>query len=337
MSTSKTMSMNKTISTKKTMFAVIAVALAATLCGCSTPGAPEAARSASTRPESSPLSVVDGTGTTVELPQPASRFAVLDPSSIEVLKDLGEDDITYGSGERQFVQMVFGPAADRLHQIGGSWEQPDVEGIVASHPDLVIGDAYPHAQIKPALSGVAPMYLISRSGGYQQAMKDFINLGVLTGHEPLAQRNVNSFMDDLNAAVRKSPKNQTSLIIWGQSATDFSVPTQDDPSASVLGAISNYPWGGHGAQAMNVSLDSILEVNPDVIFVESLGRLDDPRAPSLSSQMAANPVWRTLKAVRDQRVYEVNPEVWHSDRGGLGLKKTLDQAMPMLYPGLGTR
>lgn len=255
-----------------------------------------------------------------------------------MLKDLGETNISYDSGDKLFVQKLFGSAdAKGLREIGGSWSKPDVEDVIASQPDLVIGDAYPHAELKPSLKGVAPMYLVSRAGGYQQSMKDFINLGILTGHEATAQKDVNLFMSDLQKDEKKSPKNQTSLIIWGNSPSDFSVPTADDPSASVLGAISKYPWGGHGAQGMTISLEDILKVNPDVIFVESLARLDNPSAVSLSSQLAANPVWDQLKAVKDHRVYEVDPDTWHSDRGGLGLKHVLDQAMPKLYPQLGER
>ncbi|MCL6455021.1 MAG: ABC transporter substrate-binding protein [Alicyclobacillus sp.] len=280
------------------------------------------------------ITVTDGTGAKVVLNNPATSFVCLDPSSIEMLKDLGETNIAYDHGDQSFVKMVFGADAKKLKMIGGSWMQPNVEDIVADHPDLVIGDAYPHAQLKAALKGVAPMYLISRSGGYKQSMKDLINLGILTGHQATAEREVNEFTAHLNSAMTKSPQNQTSLIIWGSSPTDFQVPTVDDPSASVLAAISKYPWGGHGAHGMSISLDQILKVNPDVIFVESIGRLDNSNAPTLTSQLASNPIWNQLKAVKDHRVYEVNPDVWHSDRGGLGLEKILDDAMPKLYPNL---
>lgn len=321
------------------MAAGTAAACSLVLAGCSAPAAsgsaatPAASTSAhGTR--STALTVTDGTGAKVTVPRPATRFVSLDPSSIEVLKDLGETTIAYDSGDKLFVHDLFGSAAQGMTEIGGSWSSPNISDIIAARPDLVIGDAYPHAELKPALRDVAPMYLISRNGGYRQSMQDFLNLGILTGHEATARHDVDLFEKDLAAAKKKSPDDQTSLIIWGQSPTDFEVPTADDPSASVLGAVSRYPWGGHGAQGMNLSLEKILDVNPDVIFVESLDRLDNPKAQSLSSELASNPVWDRLKAVRDHRVFEVNPEIWHSDRGGLGLKQILDQAMPLLYPAL---
>ncbi|MFD1677889.1 ABC transporter substrate-binding protein [Alicyclobacillus fodiniaquatilis] len=313
-------------------FACLAVALT----GCGTTDAKDSSNHTvkAASADAHAITVTDGTGAKVTLQKPATSFVCLDPSAIEMLKDLGEKDIAYDNGDQLFVKMVFGSYASKLKQIGGSWEQPNVEDILADHPDLVIGDAYPHAEIKPALKGVAPMYLISRSGGYKQSMQDFVNLGVLTGHKATAERDVKAFMQDLHTSVKASPKNETSLIIWGDSPTDFEVPTVDDPSASVLAAISKYPWGGKGAQGMNLSLDKILQVNPDVIFVESIAKLDNPKAPTLSSQLASNPLWAQLKAVKDHHVYEVNPEVWHSDRGGLGLEKILDQAMQKMYPSL---
>ncbi|WP_067624892.1 ABC transporter substrate-binding protein [Alicyclobacillus acidiphilus] len=281
------------------------------------------------------VSVKDGTGATIALKKPATSFVCLDPSSIEMLKDLGvgPKNIAILNGYQSFAKLFYGSAANKMRVIGGSWEQPNVEDILAAHPDLVIGDAYPHAELKSALKGATEMYLISRSGGYQQSMNDLVNLGILTGHKTTAEKDVKQFDNALKKAEAKSPKNQTSLIIWGTSPTDFSVPTIDDPSASVLAAISKYPWGGHGAQGMNLSLDQILKVNPDVIFVESIGKLDgDANAPSLTSQLASNPLWKHLKAVKDHRVYEVNPLIWHDDRGGLGLETILNQAMPKLYP-----
>ncbi|GMA59612.1 ferrichrome ABC transporter substrate-binding protein [Alicyclobacillus fastidiosus] len=323
---------------------VISVCLALTLAGCGTTDSTNTTANTSqststTGTNASTISVTDGTGAKVVLKKPATSFVCLDPSSIQMLKDLGvsQQDIAYGNGDLSFAQMVFGNNAKNMKSVGGSWEQPNVEDILADHPDLVIGDAYPHAQLKPALKGAAQMYLISRSGGYKQSMQDLINLGILTGHKATAEQDVNEFTKDLNADIKKSPKNQTSLVIWGDSPTSLSVPTIDDPSASVLAAISNYPWGGHGAQGMNISLDKILNVNPDVIFVESIARLDNPKAPTLSSQLASNPIWQQLKAVKEHRVYEVNPNVWHDDRGGMGLEQILNQAMPKLYPSLATQ
>ncbi|HEU0256486.1 MAG TPA: ABC transporter substrate-binding protein [Microbacteriaceae bacterium] len=317
--------------------AVLAVPLLA-LAGCSAGDGQAAAQpAASSHPSAGAqgraVSVVDGTGAKVSLSRPATRVVALDPSSIEVLHDLGVPHIAYDSSEPLFVKSLFGrTTGGGLTQIGGTWSKPDVEGIIAFRPDLVVGDAYPHAEIKPALKGVAPMYLVTRSGGYRQAMKDFRNLGILAGRQAVADKDVASFTADLARARGASPDDQTSLIIWGQSASSFQVPTVDDPSASVLAQVSKYPWGGSGAQGMSLSLEDILKVNPDVIFVESLARLANPHAPSLSSQMAADPLWRQLKAVKDHRVYDVDPDVWHDDRGGLGLKEILDQAMPLLYP-----
>lgn len=316
----------------RTAAVVAAVGLLLAMTGCASSAAATPASTASAHP----VSVVDGTGARVTLRHPADRVVALDPSSIEALHDLGVPHVAYDSSEPLFVQRLFGAKPSGLTRIGGTWSAPDVEGIIAFRPDLVVGDVYPHAQIKPALAGVAPMYLITRSGGYRQAMADVRNLGILSGREAQADEDIAAFTADLNRAEKASPHDRTSLIIWGDSPRDFQVPPLHDPSASVLAAVSDYPWGrtAQGAQGLSLSLEDILTVNPDVIFVESLQQLTDPHAPSLASQMATSPVWQQLKAVRDHRVYSVDPTVWHDDRDGLGLKKILDQAMPLLYPNL---
>ncbi|QYO67959.1 ABC transporter substrate-binding protein [Leptolyngbya sp. 7M] len=54
---------------------------------------------------------------------------------------------------------------------------------------------------------------------------------------------------------------------------------------------------------MTVSLDHILQINPDVIFVQTY----PPSIAPLSQQLANQPRWKRLKAVQMGQVYEVDP------------------------------
>lgn len=74
-------------------------------------------------------------------------------------------------------------------------------------------------------------------------------------------------------------------------------------------------------------MERLLEVDPDVIFVQTL------RQPTpLSQQLAANPVWGQLKAVRGGQVYEVDYDIWSLGQGPRALGLVLDEAMVKLYP-----
>lgn len=307
--------------------------------GCGTqPASAPAANAAQSKPAAAePLTVTDGTKTSISLTKPAKRFVSFDGSGLEMLASLGETDVTFLSDTKVFAAQpyVLGDKAKGITPLKGTWMQPNVEDVVAFKPDLVLGDAYPHVQLRKSLQGTAPIYLFSRTGGYKQSFADLINLGILTGHADKAKQLAEQIQKKIDDYAAKSPKNVTSLIIWGTSDTDFGVPTVDDPSASVLAAVSRYPWGGSGAQAMKMSADQILKEDPDVIFVESLARLDPASTvPSLSEQLAKNPVWSQLKAVKNHKVYEVDVNMWHLDRGASGLGRILDDAMAKMYPNI---
>ena len=283
-----------------------------------------------------PVTVTDGTGTKITVTGPVTRVVALDGSAAVSMKELGlsPKDIAYGNSNKLLIDRVFGAAAKRMTATGGSWEQPNVEDIVAFHPDLVIGDIG-EGSIKRALKGVAPLYLLL-GGGYKQVMKDFLNFGALTGRSATAKQAVARFDAAMSNAAKMSGMGSrpSSLIIWGSSPTSFGAPGIGDPSASLLAALGTYSMPTENGYSP-VSLQSILAKNPDFIFVESLGRAANPSAPTLSSQLASNPVWGQLKAVKDHHVYEVDPLLWNYEEGNPGgLQQILAQAMTKLYPGM---
>jgi iron complex transport system substrate-binding protein len=283
------------------------------------------------------LTVTDGTGSKITVSKDVTRVVALDGSAAVSMQELGlsPKNIAYGSSNKLLIDRVFGAAAKSMTATGGSWEQPNVEDIVAFHPDLVIGDDG-EGSIKQALKGVAPLYLVS-VGGYRQVLKDFLNFGALTGRIPTAKQHVATFDAAMTKAKKVAAmvsKKPSALIIWGGSPTNFQVPGTADPAASLLAALGTYAMPGENGYS-SVSLQTILARNPDVIFVETLTRAADPSAPALSTQLAANPVWGQLKAVKDHRVYEVDPLLWNFDEGNPGgLQQILTQAVGKMYPGM---
>jgi iron complex transport system substrate-binding protein len=285
------------------------------------------------------LTVTDGTGAKITVAHPVTRVVALDGSAAVSMEELGlsPKNIAYGVSNKLLIDQTFGASAKEMTSTGGSWEQPNIEDIVAFHPGLVIGD-YGEGSIQQALKGVAPLYLIS-VGGYRQVVKDFLNFGVLTGRSSTAKKIAGTLNADISMAQMAASKAGTkpsSLIIWGGSPTNFQVPGVSDPSASLLASLGTYSMPNENGYS-SVSLQSILAKNPDYIFVETLTRASDPSAPALSTQLASNPVWSQLKAVKEHHVYEVNPLLWNYEEGNPGgLEQIVVQAMAKLYPGVTT-
>jgi iron complex transport system substrate-binding protein len=88
---------------------------------------------------------------------------------------------------------------------------------------------------------------------------------------------------------------------------------------------------GHASGGIQFSLEQVLAENPDVLFVQTYGFGPVPPEP-LSVQLAANPLWSEITAVKNNEVHEVSFAVWSTGRGLRSLTLVLDEAMPLIYP-----
>ena len=53
--------------------------------------------------------------------------------------------------------------------------------------------------------------------------------------------------------------------------------------------------------------------------------------PSVSEQLAANPVWARLDAVKNDHIVEVPTTIWATGRGPISLTLVVEQAAKALY------
>lgn len=303
----------------------------------SSPAGTTSTPAASTSPEASPtggsLTVTDATGTKITLDHPAQRIVCLVGECEDILASLGIKPVavndTYGQDPH-----LWGDEAKSFAKIGGSFSAPNIEDIAKATPDLVIGIANADEQLRPSMKPIAPMY-ITNPATYQDSLKDLENIGQLTGRSAQASAAAKKFTDELANYKAKSPNNVSTVLIYG-AAPNFSVFTQGSLTPSVLSQIATYPIpappnapgaSDHEPGAIPGSLEELLKINPDTLLIASFGN------SKISQQLSSQPVWKELKAVKDNRVYEVNPSYYVFGRGPISLEQALQDAMSKLYPG----
>lgn len=307
---------------------------AATSSPSGTASTPEPSGAAGTpaTPGGGDLTVTDATGTTITLPQPAKRIVCLVGECEDILASLGLKPVavndTYGQDPH-----LWGDEAKSFTKIGGSFKEPSIEDIAKATPDLVIGIANADEQLRPAMKPIAPLY-ITNPASYQDSLKDLETIGKLTGRTAQATAAAKKFTDQLDEYKAKSPNNVSTVLIYG-AAPNFNVFTQGSLTPSMLNEVTPYPIpapeaaaGGSDNEpgAIPGSLEQLLNINPDTLLVASFG--DN----KISQQLASQPVWSQLKAVKNNRVYEVNPNYFVFGRGPISLGLALQDAMGKLYP-----
>lgn len=314
---------------KRTVPTLTAAALAGLLlAGCSSGPTEPAADAGRT--------LTDASGTELQLPDRVERIACLTAICGDALAELDLQPVAYR--DRLVVDDRFwGPDTDMV-EITGAFGEENLEDVAAAGPDLVVGLLGAHDGLREGLEPIAPLLLVDPQS-WQDSVEVLELLGELTGREEQAQTAAEAFttaLDDARAeaAERSGGTPATSMSVYG--ATDsLSVDSAATPVGSVLAELGEYPWdgdlpGGY-TSAVPVSLEEVVAVDPDVVFVQTFS-FGAAEATPLSEELAADPVWSTLAAVQQGRVVEVDPELWGTGRGTRTLTLVLDEALDLLYP-----
>ena len=286
---------------------------------------------------SSTVSLTDSTGEQLTLAARPVRVACLTEICPDIMAELGLEPVAVNdplSSDPRF----FGDRADGFRLIGGSFFEPNLEDIAAAQPDLVIGLSGVHDGLRDALRPIAPLYIVNPLT-YEDSINYLKEIGAAMGRPAEAEEAAQRFLSKLEDYKARSPKDRTALVMYG-SDVNFGIDTEGALAGGLLAEVTGYPWpkpppdqGGHASGGMQFSLEGVLSVDPDVIFVQTIA-FPGFQPPPLAEQLAANPLWSELRAVRNGEVHEVSFGLWSTGRGTRSLGLVLDEAMPLLYPNV---
>jgi iron complex transport system substrate-binding protein len=226
----------------------------------------------------------------------------------------------------------WGPTESAIAPIGGSFFEPSLEDIARARPDIVIGLAGVHDGLRAGLKNIAPLFIVNPVG-VDGMLKHVAEIGRIVGKSKEAEAASQAFTKRLDDYARKVTAKQSVLVVFG-SDVNIGVETLCTPIVDALSQLATYAFEFercvHG-EFPSFSLEQLLRINPDVIFVETFGFGPTPPQP-VSEQLADNAIWKQLSAVKNRQVHEVDFAVWATSRGIRGATVVLDEAMPKVYP-----
>ncbi|PRX97767.1 ABC transporter substrate-binding protein [Allonocardiopsis opalescens] len=315
------------------VIAAVAASLSlAAACGTAAEDGAEAAAPSSIAPvaEATPvepsLSITDHAGTEITLAAVPERIVCLTGLCDDILLELGLRPVASTSADLLALDGYLGEQAGEVETIGGGFGTERPEDIVRQDPDLVIGLAGVHEQLAPALEAHAPLWNLDAST-YTDSIAYLRDLARLTGRgeqqAAAEQRFATALTDARQRAEQRGAGELTVLSMYGGVGT-IGVDTDEVLPGNLLAQVFHYPWpslGGGFETAQAYSVEQILAEDPDVIFIQSFGDA------SVAEEYADDPVWNQITAVRDDRVYEVDPALWGTGRGTRAMTLILDQAI----------
>ncbi|GAB7070004.1 ABC transporter substrate-binding protein [Mycolicibacterium hodleri] len=258
-------------------------------------------------------------GTTEVAPDP-QRIAVLSGDQLDALCALGLQSRVVvaaprdgSSGQPSYLGAV-------IHDVpaAGDRSSPDLAEIKAANPDLVLGSQALTPEAYGELSAIAPTVFTGAPGpGWQDTLR---TVGAATGRADAANQLVDGFERAADKVGADNDATHYQVSVVQLTENTLRVYGLDDFPASILGAVGadrpatqrfkDKPYEEVGISDVSKSTD-FSSADGDVVFLS----FDSPAAKARAPEVLESEAWKKLSAVRDNRVYVVNDEVWQTGEG----------------------
>ncbi|VXC26068.1 iron-dicitrate ABC transporter (binding lipoprotein) [Bacillus sp. 349Y] len=247
---------------------------------------------------------------TSEVPENPKRIVTLELSFVDALNGLGMEPVGIADDKKEdMIKHLVGKKID--YTSVGTRQQPNLEVISSLQPDLIIADVQRHKGIYEDLKKIAPtIELKSRESDYEENLDAFQTIAKAVGKEKQSEERLSEHKGTL-AKLQEELKEEKGKTIMPAVVRDTSF--QAHTSASYDGqfleklGFKNAIQDDEAYAEMN--LEQLSDVDPDVlILANNEGKL-------LTDEWKDNPLWRNLKAVKNDQVYVVDRDLWTRFRG----------------------
>ncbi|MCP8618111.1 ABC transporter substrate-binding protein [Salirhabdus salicampi] len=268
----------------------------------------------------SSVTLTDDTGTEVTIEGDVDRIISLIPSTTEMVFALGLGDKVVGVSEFD----NFPAEVTDIEKVIGM--EADVEKIVELEPDLVLADIINGDAITQLREQGLTVFAIE-SNNLEEVFEDITSIGELTGASEKAEAVVSDMKetrDNVVATIEGVPADErkTVYIETGEGFYSIGSGTFMANLLSIAGGENIFADQEGWLQA---SEESVLEENPDVIFITYGAYMDDAVGSVLNR---AN--WENITAIQEEQVYELTSDL--VSRPGPRVVEGLREMAEYLYP-----
>ena len=259
--------------------------------------------------------IVDANDRTVVVEQPPQRIVALSPSFLELLQAV--DGKVVGRAKTQIGQVPdFAKKADEVGYIFNI----NIEKVVSLHPDMVIAYKGMHERYISILeSNKIPVIVLSLKT-YDDVKNSLLIMGKMLRREEKGRQVAASLDAAIQQTVQKMPKIKRTVAIIH--TTNMGVTLEKDTSIAgccakmlqlenIVHGATKLVAGPMGSQPdmAPYSLENLVEKNPQVIFITSMGSKQEI-GNRLRSEVTGNPSWGAIEAVRNKQVFYLPDELF---------------------------
>jgi len=243
--------------------------------------------------------VRDDLGRTIVLRNRPRRVISLAPSVTEILYDLKAQDRLVAVD----AASDYPPAARKKPRIG-DFLKPNVEKIVSLRPDLIIlSSATIDSRSLQELTSLVPTpVFVQKPGTLRDVLRSVHQLGEMLGMEAAAAGIIQKMQKTIvrvQKEVKGRPRPKVFIEIWGDPLMTAGKNTVIDDLITLAGGVN--VAGKLSRPFPTYTLESLIAARPEVYLVAHTGTT----LPKLKNR----PGYRAIKAIRDGRLYQVDPDL----------------------------
>ena len=289
------------------------------------------------------VNITDSLGRTVAVPVPARRIVALYSGTAETLVAIGAGGNIVGTADPTFDTRPW--LLQYMHQPVkvGSLFTPNIEQIVALHPDLVI--ALPNTEQyaeKIESAGIPIIYL--QTDNINDIIPATRMLGNITGQTKNASLLVSFYQDNFNIVderVAQIPLEERPRV-YMEMYSDFAAVPRGSPSDILINRT-----GGHNVLEISdndsnnyprVSAEWLTNMNPDIV-IRAVNTAQNPEVDLVPyyQRFFDTSGLNTINAVRNNRVYIITGEMLYGPRSFAGFLAMAKIMHPELFTDVDPR
>lgn len=289
--------------------AALFLSLTLLLSGCS--GGGEGSGSAASSGTETSIAITDWTGHTETFTDCPERVVAVSGSLGEVWVKAGGALI--GTTQDAVTERNLDLPEDTA--IVGTIKEPDLETILSLEPDFVIlsADIASHPDLANTLREMSiPCGLF-----HEEYLEDYLTLleqfARLTGRTDLYEANGLQVQSEIETILANAPgmEGKTVLLLRAYSS-GFKAKNADNLAGTMLQdfGLENV-LDKYDTLLEDISMEEILTVDPDYIFVTVMGSDVEAAVNHLESQLCTDPAWASLTAVKEDNYHILPKDLFH--------------------------
>ena len=274
--------------------------------------------------------IEDDAGRSVPLVKKPERIAVTSASFLEPLHAVGGSVV--GRPDSKTKMPDYAKDAASIGQV----YQIDAEKLLSCQPDLVIINKGMNEKLLEVLDSNKIPAIVINMKSYEDVRREISNFAQITGEKEKGEQLLSGMEQKIRETVGKIPKERRRVAILHSTAQGLSVQLD----GSIAGNITKLLGWENVASGMTpmeknpdaapYSMETLVEQNPEIIFVTSMGKIEDIKA-NMEQMIAENPAWQTIPAIQEKRLFYLPQELFLLSPG-IHYPEAVELMAGLIYP-----